>query len=106
MAITAVAMDMSKAYQKGAREELGNAEVVFDPFHVHALVSQAVDAVRRKEAKTGDLEAKAALKQSVYLIRKNPENLTEGEQSRLEELDLKHLATGQAYMIRLELRDI
>ena len=105
-AIKAVAMDMSKAYQKGAREELGNAEVVFDPFHVHALVSQAVDEVRRKEAKTGDTEAKAALKQSVYLFRKNPENLSEEEQSRLEELDLKHLATGQAYMIRLELRDI
>jgi transposase len=104
--ITAVAMDMSKAYQKGAREELGNAAIVFDPFHVSALVSQAVDEVRRKEAQSEHAETKAALKKSLYLFRKNPENLSEKEQSRLDELDLKHLATGQAYMMRLELRDI
>jgi len=104
-AITAVAMDMSKAYQKGAREELGNAQIVFDPFHVSALVSEAVDEVRRREATAGP-EAKEALKKTIYLFRKNPENLTDKEQARLDELDLKHLATGQAYLIRLELRDI
>ena len=104
-AITAVAMDMSKAYQKGAREELGQAQIVFDPFHVSALVSEAVDEVRRREVTAGP-EAKAALKNTIYLFRKNPENLTEKEQARMEELDLKHLATGQAYQIRLELRDI
>jgi transposase len=104
-AITAVAMDMSKAYQKGAKEELGHAQIVFDPFHVTALVSAAVDAVRRDESAAGP-EAKAALKKSIYLFRKNPENLTAEEQARLDELDLKHLATGQAYLIRLELRDI
>ena len=104
-AITAVAMDMSKAYQKGSRQELGNAQIVFDPFHVSALVSQAVDEVRRREA-AGSAEAKAALHKTIYLFRKNPENLAESEQARLEELDLKHLATGQAYLIRLELRDI
>ncbi|HEU4345300.1 MAG TPA: ISL3 family transposase [Candidatus Binatia bacterium] len=101
-AITAVAMDMSSAYQKGAREELGNARIVFDPFHVSALVSQAVDEVRRREAAGGQ----AALAKTIYLFRKNPENLSEQEQERLDELDLKHLATGQAYLIRLELRDI
>lgn len=105
-AITAVAMDMSKAYQKGARHELGNAQIVFDPFHVAALVSQAVDEVRRMEAQAGDASAKEALKKSIYLFRKNPENLTEAESARMEQLDLKHLATGQAYMMRLELRDI
>lgn len=104
-AITAVAMDLSQAYQKGAREELGNAQMVFDPFHVTALVSQAVDEVRRREASSGP-EMKATLKQTLYLFRKNPENLTEKEQGRLEDLDLKHLATGQAYLVRLELRDI
>lgn len=104
--IQAVAMDMSKAYQKGAKEELGHAQIVFDPFHVSALVSQAVDEVRRAEAQSGGSEAQQALKKTIYLFRKNPENLSEKEQSRLDELDLKHLATGQAYMMRLELRDI
>lgn len=104
-AITAVAMDMSKAYQKGAREELGNARIVFDPFHVSALVSQAVDEVRRRES-SGSVESRRILAKTVYLFRKNPENLSEREQERMDDLDLKHLATGQAYLIRLELRDI
>lgn len=104
-AITAVAMDMSRAYQKGAASEFGNAPIVFDPFHVTAFVSGAVDEVRRREA-SSDPEMKALLKQTMYVFRKNPENLTEKEQGRLEDLDLKHLATGHAYLIRLELRDI
>ena len=104
-AITAVAMDMRGAYQKGAQEELGNARIVFDPFHASALVSQAVDEVRRREAASGP-EGKATLAKTIYLFRKNPENLSDREQERLDELDLKHLASGQAYLIRLELRDI
>ena len=104
-AITAVALDLSKAYQTGAREELGNAQLVFDPFHVTALVGAAVDEVRRREAASSP-ELRASLKHTLYVWRKNPENLTEKEQGRLDELDLKHLATGQAYLVRLELRDI
>lgn len=104
-AITAAAIDMSPAYQKGVRAELANAQIVFDPFHVSALVSQAMDEVRRREAASAP-EMKAALKQTMHVFRKNPENLTEQQQSRLEELDLKHLASGQAYLFRLELRDI
>lgn len=98
-------MDLSQAYQKGAREELGNAQLVFDPFHVTALVSGALDEVRRREAASAP-EMRATLKHTMYALRKNPENLTEKEADRLEDLDLKHLATGQAYLIRLELRDI
>src|SRR5258705_270974 len=99
------AMDMSTAYQKGAKEELGDAHIVFDPFHVTALVSGAVDEVRRYEA-SANPQMRATLKQTLHVFRKNPENLTDQQQGRLEDLDLKHLATGQAYLIRLELRDI
>lgn len=104
-AITAAAIDMSPAYQKGVREELANAQVVFDPFHVSALVSAALDEVRRREAAASP-ELKAALKQTMHVLRKNPENLSAKETQRLEALDLKHLASGQAYLFRLELRDI
>ena len=42
----------------------------------------------------------------MYLFRKNPENLTPRQAEELDELDLKNLATGQAYQVRLELSDI
>jgi transposase len=85
-AITAVAIDMSQAYQKGARTELANAQLVFDPFHVSALVGDAVDQVRRREAAAGP-DAKRALHKTLYLFRKNPENLTERQEERMEDLD-------------------
>lgn len=104
--ITQVALDMSPAYTCGAREQLGNATIVYDKFHVTALVNEAVDEVRRKEVRNGAEGSQAQLKKTRYLFLKNPENLTPQEAARLEELDLKHLATGQAYEMRLELQDI
>lgn len=105
-AIEQVAIDMSGAYTKGVRENLGNAAIVYDKFHVVALANGAVDEVRRDEAREGGAETKQQLKQSLWLWRKNPENLTAPEQARLDQLDLKHLATGQAYQVRLELQSI
>jgi len=105
-AVTHVAMDMSAAYRKGAKETLRNATITYDPFHVTALVSTAVDEVRRLEIREGDEVAQESLKGSLYLFRKNPENLTPLQEERLGELDLKTLATGQAYQVRLELSDI
>ena len=105
-AIQKVAMDLGAAYRKGMRDTLRNAELVHDPFHVTALVSTAVDEVRRREAQEGEDAAKASLKGSLHLFRKNPESLTEAQAEALDELDLKSLATGQAYPVRLELSDI
>jgi hypothetical protein len=38
-------------------------------------------------------------------LRQKPKNLSGQQKERLEDLDLKHLATGQACLIRLELRE-
>jgi len=104
-AITQAAIDMSAAYQKGVRDNLANAQIVFDKFHVVGLVNGAVDEVRRTEAREENSTAKEQLKSSRWLFRKNPENLSQKEQARLEELDLKHLATGVAYQMRLVLQE-
>lgn len=105
-AVTKVAIDLSPAYRKGVAENMRNAEISHDPFHVVALVAKAVDEVRRVESRSGSDETKESLKGSMYIFRKNPENLTEAQAERLDELDLKAMATGQAYQVRLELSDI
>ena len=104
-AIPQAALDMSAADQKGVREELPNAARVFDKFQVVAQVNGAVEAVRRVEARSGEAAVAEPLKQSLWPWRKNPENLPDKEAARLEELDLKHLATGQAYPRRLVLQE-
>ena len=105
-AVTQVSQDMSAAYQKGVRETCRNAQVVFDKFHVIAHANKAVDEVRRAEVRLGGAGVWAALKQSQWLWRKNPENLTEKEQVRLAQIDQKSLRTAKAYQMRLVLQDI
>jgi len=102
-AITMVAMDMSPAYQKGVRENFGNAEIVFDKFHVVSQVVKAVADVRRKEARADDA-ARHQLEHSRWLWRKNPETWTTKEGNRWTQLKDKPLVTGLAYAMRLELQ--
>ena len=47
-----VCIDMSKAFIKGVTENLTEAEITFDKFHVMKLIGEAVDQVRRAEAKS------------------------------------------------------
>lgn len=105
-AITQVSQDMSAAYAKGVRETCRNAQVVFDKFHVIAHANKAVDEVRRAEVRLGGAGVWDALRQSQWLWRKNPENLTEKEQTRLAKIDQKSLRTAKAYQMRLVLQDI
>jgi transposase len=102
-AITMVAIDMSPAYQKGVRENLGNAQIVFDKFHVVSQVTQAVDEVRRAETRQ-DAQAREQLERTSWLWRKNPESWTAKESDRWLQLKDKPLITGLAYSMRLELQ--
>ena len=100
-----VAIDMSSAYQKGVRENLPNAAVVFDKFHVISAVNEGVESVRRLEVQESE-EKRRQLMQSQWIWRKNEQNHTEKEIQRLERMDLKHLATATAYQMRLILQDL
>lgn len=102
-AITQIALDMSPAYQKGVRENFGNAQIVFDKFHVVTQVVQAVEEVRRKQTRQ-DAVAREELERTSWLWRKNPERWTDGEQERWAQLKDKPLVTGLAYAMRLELQ--
>jgi transposase len=105
-AVTQVSLDMSPAYQKGVKETCRNAQRVFDKFHVIAHANKAVDEVRRAEVRLGGAGVWEALRQSQWLWRKNPENLSEPEAARLARIDQKSLRTAKAYQMRLVLQDI
>jgi transposase len=102
-AITQIAIDMSPAYLKGVKANFGNATIVYDKFHVISQVSQAVEQVRRKEARQDEV-AREHLQKTSWLWRKNPEGWTEGEARRFEQLKDKPLVTGLAYAMRLQLQ--
>jgi transposase len=104
-AITQVAIDMSPAFIKGVRENFGNAQLVFDKFHVIQEANAGVESVRRLEAQEDEFKAEQLAK-TQWIFRKNPESHTERETERLEQMDWKHLMTVLAYQMRLILQDI
>ena len=81
-----VSCDMSPAFIKGVKDNLPNAEITFDKFHIVKIINKAVDEVRREEAKNLDL-----LKSTRYLFLKNHNNLTPKQSEKLAELSISKL---------------
>ena len=50
-AVTDASIDMGAAFEAGIKESFPNAEITFDKFHVIKLANEAVDQVRREEAR-------------------------------------------------------
>jgi transposase len=105
-AITQVSMDMWRPYKRGVANTCRNAEIVFDKFHVIQHANEAVDKVRGAEFRLGLREAREALRKTVWIWRKNPENLSPREQRQLAKIKDKNLYTAKAYQVRLVLQDI
>jgi hypothetical protein len=103
--VTQTAIDMSPAYIKGVKENLGNAEIVFDKFHIIAQVNAGVEKVRRLEVQDCE-SARRALLRTQWIWRKNPENWTDQEAVRMSELEGEQLMTALAYQMRLVLQGI
>lgn len=70
--IKIVTCDMSLGFKKGIHECFANSNTIIDKFHVIKHANEAVDAVRKAEARDNVL-----LKKTKYLWLKNDVNLTE-----------------------------
>ena len=98
--ITDISMDFSKAFQAGAAH-LPNAEISFDPFHLVALASEAVDQVRRTEVKT-----EPSLRKQRYSLLKDPAKLTRKQARFADTLPTSNLKTARAWRFKEALRDL
>jgi len=106
--IEAVATDMGPAYIKAVRENLPNATLVFDHFHIIKLYNEKLTNLRRQLAKEADTLGKDVLKGTRWLLMKNPINLIveKDEHTRLQEaLDLNQ-PLAIAYYMKDDLRRI
>jgi transposase len=99
-AVEAVAMDMHQPYVLATESALPEATIVFDKFHIAKLAGEAVDQVRRREAKRLAAEGDDRLKGTRYAWLRNP--LKEhGEQRRaFEPLRRSKLQTARGWAIK------
>ncbi len=110
--IQAVAMDFSAAYQLAVRENLPDATLVFDHFHLIQLYNQKLVQLRQAlQREASETLQKAVLKNSRWLLLKSPENLSEipgkngkHEKQRLQELLALNQPLAVAYFLKEDLR--
>ena len=84
--LEAVAMDMSTSFISAVEEYLPHVALVFDRYHVSALMNKAIEDIRREQQSQLDEEGKKALKGTRFLLLKNYETLNKEKQSRLAQL--------------------
>jgi transposase len=105
--IRAVSIDMSGGYEKAIREQVPDAEIAFDPFHVCRLASRATDQVRRDEWNAHERSHTPAgrwIKNTRWSLLKAPQNQTIDQLARLGEVQQANRALYRAFLLREELR--
>lgn len=99
--VTAISMDMWKAFMKTAQEILPNAAIVHDRFHLVKYLNEAIDKVRRREVKQHQ-----DLKNSRYALLKNPENLTDRQRIHFQAIKDANYEVSKAWQVRENFKDL
>ena len=106
--VEAIAMDMSAAYVKAAKQVIPQAEdkIVHDRFHIMQLATKAVEKVRRGEHRKLKQNDDHRLAGTSYVWIKSVENLTEKQEALFEQTYNLQLQTGKAWAYKELLRDL
>lgn len=104
--VEAVAIDMSPAYKNAVQNNLSNAVIVNDPFHVIKLMNQKITTLRQQIQREADEKLKMVLKGTRWLLLKNPENLdeTRDERTRLDLVLRINAPLATVYYLKEDLR--
>ena len=84
--LKAIAMDMSTAFSSAVEEHLPGVAIVFDRYHVSALMNKGIEDLRREQQSQLDEEGQKVLKGTRFLLLKNYETLDQKKQTRLAQL--------------------
>lgn len=109
--ITAVSMDMSAGYAKSVAKEAHapTAVICYDPYHVVALATRALDALRRsvwQDMRRLDATAAKRFKGARWCLLKNPQHLSDDQAATLRKLRRRGGDLWRAYTLKEALRAV
>lgn len=109
--LTAVSMDMSAAYAKSVKKpgHAVKAVICYDPYHVVALGTKALDTVRRQQwqlMRKADAKAALTFRGARWCLLKNPTDLDDDQATTLRRLKRHGGAVWRAYSLKEALRAI
>jgi len=97
--IAAIAMDMWDPYIKAVHDYCPHAKIVFDQFHVIKAFHAIINDVRKSEYRQS-ADSSAYLKNSKYLLLKNPQNLKPAELPRLNTILRRNKNLAAVYLLK------
>lgn len=105
-AIKFVSTDMWAPYAQAIRAKLPHAQLTVDRFHVMKQLNERLGQMRRKIQRALPHEKKGMLKGMRWILVKNRESLSEGEEARLVNVLAQHPELRELYLLKEEFRCI
>jgi transposase len=105
--IRAVSIDMAGGYAKAIRDNIPQADICFDPFHVIRLAQRAVDQVRRDEWNAHDRSRTKTgkwIKNTRWSLLKSPDKQSVRQLALLGEVARANEPMFRAFLLKEELR--
>ncbi len=99
--IEQITLDMSPSFISGVMEQLPNAQLTFDKFHIVQHLNQAMDEVRKAERKGNEL-----IKNHKYTFLRDRQKLSKDKQNELEYLIMYYPKLGDAYRLKEIFKDV
>lgn len=100
-AVRAACMDMSKAYIAGVSKHLPATPITFDVFHIIALANDAMEAVRREEARN-----EPDLRRTRWTWLKDKHRWSERQINQYANLSRRGLKVARAWRLKETLREL
>jgi transposase len=105
--IKAVGIDRSGSYQSVVKEQIPEADIVYDKFHIVSNYNDVIDEIRREECRQAeDDEDKAFIKGQRFNLFKNPWNLKFEAKKSLQELLAINENLHSAYVLKDALKNL
>lgn len=98
--LQAIARDMSLSYIGAVEKVLPHVDIVFDHFHVDALLNKALDEVRKQQMENLNQKEEQVLKGNRFLLLKNYNNLDSEGKNRLESILQANEPLFKAYTLK------
>lgn len=102
--LKAIAMDMNAAYASATEKYLTNVDVVYDRFHVVALLNKTIDEIRREQQAKSNAEGLKVIKGMRFLLLSNYEKLDLKKQNSLESLLKVNTPIATAHAMKEQIR--
>ena len=102
--IKAVCIDRNGAFRSVINEQLPDAKIVFDKFHLMANLNKVIDEIRREEIRKAEGENKNVIKGQRYNLLRHPENLSPSGELALSALLSINENLSVAYVLKDQFR--